>query len=332
MKRVLFWVFGILIVLLGLVLAAVVASQPKENESAATDETASERLVGVSLSPKSFAATDYLAFFDKAADVGNTLSWAGPWADLAKPNNAALTVIKESKKRGVTPVIITGPADGEVFDGIFQQGFRDAVLNFVKGNDVPYLGIGNEINITYYDSSARYESLVSILNQLAKDVKDASPTTKVFTIFQLERLKGLHGGLFGGKNSTTDNDMALLKGIENFDMVAFTTYPCLIYKTPAEIPEEYYSDITNHTNLPVIFTEVGWFREGPATGWEATVQEQADFITRFQELTERFDPKLVIWPFLYKQDIAAPFEGLFLLTSNEETSPGYEAWKSYPKD
>jgi len=29
-------------------------------------------------------------------------------------------------------------------------------------------------------------------------VKSVSPQTKVFTIFQLEQMKGLNGGLFGG--------------------------------------------------------------------------------------------------------------------------------------
>lgn len=319
------------IAVIGLILA-VVADLPDSSRVETPNITeASERLVGVSLSPKSFVGGDYLAFFDKAAEVGNLLSWAGPWQDLAKPNNAALTTIRESIKRNVTPVVITGPKADELADTAYQTGMRQAVLDFVRENDVPYLGIGNEIDEFYRDSPNNYQDFINFLNQLAAEVKTTSPSTKVFTIYQLERLKGLGGGLFGGANNPNDHDMALLEGLKSFDMVAFTTYPCLIYKNPTDIPEEYYSDIANHTQLPVIFTEVGWFRSAPATGWESSAEEQADFVAHFQRLTVRINPQLLIWPFIYNQNLPAPFDHLTLLEDGEDTSPGYEAWKNYPK-
>jgi hypothetical protein len=327
MKRAVLWTLGSLAAVI--VIVVMVAAFNRKGPEATDQSVTSRGLVGVSLSPKSFAAGDYLAFFNKAAAVGNALSWAGPWQDLAKSNNAALTVINESKKRRMTPFIITGPANDEVLDGVFRQGFHETVLNFVRANDVPYLGLGNEINNSYREAPERYEAVISTLNQLAKDVKAASPDTKVFTIFQLERLKGLHGGLFGGKNNTADHDMTLLNNLENFDMVAFTTYPCLIYKTPAEIPEKYYTDIANHTDLPVVFSEVGWFRETPVAGWESNEQEQADFIARFQKLTASLKPAAVIWPFLYDQDIPSPFQEIALLGPNQESSPGYRAWQDF---
>ncbi len=331
MKRVLLWA------LVGLAVIAIIAtvalvSRNDDNEPTDSSDKQSERLVGVSLSPRSFGAKDYLAFFDKAAEAGNALSWAGPYSDLAKTtNNPAETVLEQSKNSGSTPVIITGPGKGEVFDGIFRQGFSSAVLEFVKANEVPYLGIGNEIDELYLDSPAKYDAFIALANDLASQVKIASPETKVITIFQLERMKGLNGGLFGGVNNTDKNTMALLDGLKSFDMVAFTTYPCLIYKSPAEIPEEYYSDIANHTDLPVIFTEVGWFRETPVAGWESSEQEQADFISRFEDLTTRLNPQLLLWPFLFDQDIPEPFKQIGLLGVEQQTSLGYEAWKSYPK-
>jgi len=288
------------------------------------------KLRGFSLSPKSFSADDYPAFFSKAAQYGNTLSWAGHYSDLNKTEgNAAKNVLEQSKKYNLTPVLIIGPHNNEVLDGIGQQGLREAVLNFVKNNQVPYLGLGNEIDEVYAESPARYSTLINLLQTLAKDVKAASPETKVFTVFQLERVKGLQGGLFGKTNDPNKHLWSKVSELQDFDLVAFTTYPCLIYKSPAEIPEEYYSDIANHTQLLVMFTEIGWFRETPVTGWESTEQEQADFINRFAELSVRLEPKLVIWPFLYDQTIPKPFETIGLLGIDQEMSRGLDAWQVY---
>jgi hypothetical protein len=304
---------------------------PRTTETTNTDtEKTNLPLRGFSLSPKSFNAADYSSFFGVAAENGNTLSWAGQYGDLKKTTgNAAKLVIAESNKRKMTPVIIVGPGKGEVFDGIFQQGFRDTVLEFVRTNTVPFIGLGNEIDEIYEQSPARYASFASTIESLAAEIHQASPTTKVFTIFQLERTKGLRGGLFGGTNNLNNNRWSLASDFKNIDLIAFTSYPCLIYKSPTEIPEEYYSDISNHTKLPVAFTEIGWFRETPVAGWESDESEQAAFIEHFGELSARLNPTFVIWPFLYDQAVEVPFKSLGLLGSSQESSLGLDAWNRY---
>jgi hypothetical protein len=317
------------IALLALIIGGVVLAVKNRSveKSPTTAEEQPTTLHGFSLSPQSFEVDDYLGFFNTAAEHGNTLSWAGPYQDLTKDTgNAARTVVVEAKKRSLTPVIITGPGKSEVFDGTFTAGFRSAVLNFVKTYEVPYLGLGNEIDEVYRDSPARYTTLASTLEALAAEVKTASPKTTVFTIFQLERTKGLQGGLFGKQNNRGDTTWQLISDLKNFDSVAFTSYPGLIYKTPTEIPEEYYSEIANHTALPIFFTEIGWFRTTPVTGWDANADEQANFINTFDELTNRLSPRLVIWPFLYDQKVASPFDAMGLLGLDEDSSPGLAAW------
>jgi hypothetical protein len=329
MKKIVLWTVLVAILLVSALILFKRAKQPSAN----TETTISydqQRLRGVSWSPKSSSVADLNAFFKLIPSIGNALSWAGNYQDLAKTTgNAARTVIEQSRKYNITPIIITGPNNNEVLDGIGQENFRNAVLNFIKENDVPYIGLGNEIDEIYLKSPTRYENLIRIIEQLATDVRAASPDTKVFTIFQLERVKGMRGGLFGGKNDPSINSWPLIAEIKNLDFVAFTSYPCLIYKSPAEIPDEYYSEIANHTSLPVIFTEIGWFRETPTTGWESSEAEQAQFVQQFKQLTERIAPSIVIWPFLYDQDIATPFKQIGLLGQESTTSLGYEAWKNY---
>lgn len=328
MRKSILWI--LLIAVIAVTTVIVVSRRTTKDQSDKSDQVQTPtKLKGVSLSPINFEPDNYRDFFAKAAEVGNALSWAGNWQDLKNPNNAAKTVLVQAKKQNMTPIIITGPNKGEVYDGIFTQGFREAVLQFVGDNEVSFLGIGNEIDQEYLVSPARYQTLLSTLTSLATEIKSVSPTTKVFTVFQLERVKGLQGGLFGRINDQSQNLWKLVGELQGFDYIGFTTYPCLIYKSPAEIPDEYYTEISNYTDLPIIFTEIGWFRETPVAGWESNEAEQSQFIERFKTLIERVAPDVVIWPFLYDQNIAAPFKQIGLLSPTATSSLGYEAWKNY---
>lgn len=69
-------------------------------------------------------------------------------------------------------------------------------------------------------------------------IKSASPTTTVFTIFQLERMAGMQGGLYGGNNNASTEWSLLAKF--KMDAVGFTTYPDLVFKDPTDIPANFY--------------------------------------------------------------------------------------------
>ena len=187
-------------------------------------------------------------------------------------------------------------------------------------NKIKYLGLGVEVN-NYQD----YDNYLRNYNLLYDAVKDEFSDINVFPIFQYEYLRGLKGGLFGGVNDENKARWNLIQNI-NSDFIGFTTYPGLIYKSPDEIPEDYYLKIESYANKPIIFTEIGWFSEGPA-GWESSDDEQARFIQRYFELTKDLDVRVNIWLHLYEQEQAQePFKKMSLLSGNEETSAGFEAW------
>jgi hypothetical protein len=157
-------------------------------------------------------------------------------------------------------------------------------------------------------------------------VKKKSPDTKVFTVFQLEHLKGLKGGLYGGVNDPGAAEWALIDRFPKADLVGFTTYPGLIFKDPSEMPADYYAEIRNHSSKPVAFTEIGWQSEAWPAGWESGDAEQAAFVSRFFELTGGLNKEMAIWSFLYDPAAQKPFDSMGLIKKDGMKRPAWDIW------
>ena len=290
-------------------------------------------LKGVSLSPRSFEGDDFTDFFDKAKQAGDIVMWAGDWIELGNTSGGGATVTAElALTYNYIPLIEAHffiQSSGELvrpLDDATKLIYRNSAADFADRYEPEYLVFGIEVNALYEKSPEDFNEYVEFFSEVYDAVKAKSPGTKVFTTFQLERMKGLQGGLFGGENDPVSlSQWSLLDRFPKSDLIAFTTYPCLIYKDPSEIPQDYYSEITEYTTKPVVFTEIGWFRDGPS-GWESSQAEQAEFISTFFKLTGELKPEIAIWSFLYDQDIESPFETMGLLEVDETFSIALETW------
>jgi len=286
---------------------------------------------GVSLTPEAFDGPSFERFMAMVPEAGGVLSWAGEGTVLSTKKSAAAVVIGLARQRTWTPVVVAGAKSSILKDGLKRAALQEAIVGFAGREKPPYLGIGNEINFSYITDAER-DAMVDFFKDTYRKVKEASPKTRVFPVFQLEWMKGLRGGLFGGKDDTTQTDWAMIDRFPDADLIAFTTYPALAFQSPTNIPEDYYSEIGKHTNKPVAFTEIGWFRVGPkADGWESSPEEQAEFVRRVPAIVESIKPVFVIWPFLFDQSIGPPFEHMGLLPPTSSTTPGWEAWKVIAK-
>jgi len=288
-------------------------------------------LKGVSLSPRSYSEADFTGFFEKALEAGHVVTWAGDWGYLVN---------------GTAPVVVTELADVYKYEPVIlvtymdqsagtshplteetREAYLDAVGDYAAEYKPTYIGVGIEVNAVYMQSEETYMEFKGFFPQVCGVIKEASPGTQVFTVFQLEQIKGLGGGLFGGVNDESRNQWSLLDDFPDTDLLAFTTYPCLVFADPSEIPGDYYTEILAHTAKPVAFTEVGWFREG-FPGWESGPEEQAEFIDRFFELTGDVEPVMVVWSFLYDQNVQQPFDTMGLLDVEEKHTEAWDAWLS----
>ncbi|MBU0461283.1 MAG: hypothetical protein KJ574_01720 [Nanoarchaeota archaeon] len=317
-EKILFFLFLLLIVLA--IGGCATQSQPQALQPSATP--VSGVIKGVSLSPKSFQGSDFTDFFTKAKEAGSIVTWAGMWNEMSSEQSAPYVVEELSKQFGYEPISIVQIDENKINEEVTRAQYKESILDFIKKYKPRYVGIGNEIN-TY--SPEAFDAFIPFYGEVYDAIKEASPDTRVFTAFNLETMKWLRGGLFGGQNDPAKAQWGMLEEVSKSDLIAFTTYPCIIYKDPAEIPSDYYEEIRTHTSKPIAFIEIGWFRTGPA-GWESNDEEQAEFIKKYFELTRNLDPAFNIWSFLYDQDIQEPFTTMGLIKADGTQTAAWDEW------
>ncbi len=280
-----------------------------------TNEQTPQIQKGITLTPKSFEAEDFTSFFEKTNQL-DIITWSGDWNELSTHDSAPFVLTELSKTYDYTPIIALQfftQSSGELLrplDANTQQQYKDSTLSYVEQYHPKYLALGIETNILYEKSPEDFNNFVQFYNELYNEIKTISPETKIFTIFQLERMKGLEG-LFGTKTST---QWELLEQF-NQDLVAFTTYPSLIYNSPEEIPDDYYTEIQTHTTKPIAFTEIGWHTNQEPKGYESNEQEQSEFIPKFLNQTSK-NTEFIVWSFMYDQDTTIPFNSMGLYKSD----------------
>ncbi len=287
---------------------------------------------GVALTPRSFQGEDFSEFLELQGEIGEVVSWAGDWAELGEEDGTPAVLVGLADANHYIPVV-----EAQIFDastGALLRPLNDAnkaryvewAGDFCAEYEPPYLALGIEINILHEKSQTDYETFVDLFAETYDSVKAVSPDTEVFTIFQYERLKGLKGGLFGGENGS--GEWELLDDFPDADLAGFTTYPCLVYRDPAEIPSDYYSIIDESTDKRIAFTEVGWHASAEPAGWVSDGGEQARFVRRFFDIAVHDNTEMAVWAFMFDHPGApVPFDSMGLRTQAGEARQSWGAWK-----
>jgi hypothetical protein len=324
MKKWLIWmVAAVTLVSAAIILLIVLAVSRRSSEESSGQSTGAFK--GVSLSPKSFEGSDFTDFFRKAGEAGGTITWTGEWTQLADDKSAANVIMKLAGEYDYEPVILAGMnrlASGE------EANLVQAAAGFADTYKPKYLGIGVEVNVWRERAPEDYERLVAAFPQIYDAIKAASPETRVLTIFQLERLKGLRGGLFGGQNDESKSEWDQVARFEKADLIGLTSYPGIIYRDPAEIPADYYQSTADSIDKPIAITESGWASENPAEGWESSEEEQAKFVDLLSERLRPIKPELVIWSFLFDQQLDPPFAGTGLISRDGREKAAWVRWRA----
>ncbi len=293
---------------------------------------------GVSLSPRSYDANGFFEFAQLAADAGDLVTWAGDWLELADTTAAPHVLAQLGTLYGFTPVFLAtsfrtenGAPLRPLTPPIRAQYLR-AAASFARRFHPEFLGFGLETDVLLGRPTAELDAFVALFADAYDSVKAASPSTIVLTTFELERMKGLRGGLFGGANDTTMASWALLDRFPKLDLVAFSTYPNLIFGAPNEMPADYYASaeaiVAARAGKPIAISESGWHSDAAPVGWESSEAEQAVFVARLFELLSPASPRFIVWSFVYDQAVAAPFNSIGLRRADGTARPAWDAWVS----
>lgn len=314
----------------GLVSNGLVGEESEQTVATTASEATESRwdlsqpFVGFSVSPRAFDEDGLADFYDTAGDLGSAVAWVGPWQDLAEGGRWATTMTRE---HGLVPVVVTGFPTEEGTRSVPEDSSQlvSEVVGFVEENPVPYLGVGVETNTFLWEESVEeFEKYVVLFADVAAAVHEVAPGTKVFPGFQLERLRGLKGGLFG--DEPTDPEWDLLDRFPAADAIGFSTYPGLVFTHPDEMPDDYYSTILHHVDKPIVFTEVGWQAGGDLARWSGTPEKQATYVDAWvPELADVGD--MVIWSFLWDQETPPAFETMGLVPGSDDERPALQAWR-----
>jgi len=174
------------------------------------------------------------------------------------------------------------------------------VLRIAAAVRPEWFGLASEVNtLAALGDPALYAAVLEMINDLAPQVRSASPGTRVFVSFQADQANGVLG-------DPVIDHFALIDDFD-IDALGLSSYPVFVFDTPADVPGDYLAGFDAATELPLIMVEGGWNSEvTPATS--GTPQEQVDFFTRYEELLDGVAAEL--WVLLTFTDIDVPALGL----------------------
>ncbi|MDO8391600.1 MAG: hypothetical protein Q7V57_14055 [Actinomycetota bacterium] len=286
-----------------------------------------EPRTGFALSPKSYTGSDlpdFLALIDGNADI---LMHAGGWTELLQPQPSFTVIDGLAQQQGLDSLFVLNPvvAGAAPLTDASRGQLVTALREFLTAHQPAYLGLGNEVNKLADDDPAAFEQVVLLWAEALPVVRELSPDTKVFVTFQYEWLLGLRGGWFGGVEVA--EDWSSLDRFPGADVVAFTTYPSLVFDDPTTLPADYYTRIAAHTELPVLFTESGWTADDTLPLLPGSEQEQVSFIDVFATQAAELRAEVLVWSFVFGDQIPQQqFVGMTLRRADGSARPSWDRW------
>ncbi|MEM7285297.1 MAG: hypothetical protein AAF480_03015 [Actinomycetota bacterium] len=285
--------------------------------------------LGVAFSPRSYTGSDLPDFLSLVEPEVDLLMHAGDWAELADPGSPFHVFSTLATDRGHDFVMVISPSSGDELLRPLDAPTRDDYLrwlrDYLRDHQPAHLGLANEVNMLAVRDPAGYRAVVELWDAALPIVRELAPDTTVFVTFQYERTIGRHDGWFGGQ--VVPADWSVIDDFVGMDAVAFTTYPSLVLDDPADMSPDYYTRIASWTELPVIFTEVGWTADETLPILPGSEAEQVAFIDAFDAQLAALDGVAAVWSFVHGDLVAdLPFAEMDLRRGDGAARPSWDRW------
>jgi hypothetical protein len=263
---------------------------------------------------------------DFLAEMPFTGELVGVYVDWAASDLIESIRFVDQFAEGVDPLVALGFNIEHVDEDYFSRNaeeIKNTVHSVLKEFDLDYLAFGVEVNRLIPEvSQEAFLDFVSVYLQVYDLVKESSPDTKVFTIYQLEYLKGaayLSGREFEPQWETLD-----LFG-DKLDLLGLTVYPFLEYPSVGQIPEDYYAEVPLKIPLPIAITEMAWLSEDVLVV-EGSEEDQVAYFLQLLEATQHWKLEMMLYSFLYEPRGVDLFESAALKTNQGDPKEIYHYW------
>jgi len=205
-----------------------------------------------------------------------------------------------------------------------------AEARFIALNYRPaYFALGVEVNGAFERNPDAYRAFVDAYGEAYEAVKEASPGTLVFPTFQFEQLLGVVP--WEPPHVPRWELLADFEGHQ--DLFAITTYPSFVYEVARKVPSPYYSQIRDHTALPIAFASTGYASTPGREGLNSsTAAEQRRFLQRLLADADALQSPLVVWyagrdPGFAQEPPLDLLASIGLRTSADEPKEAWPTWE-----
>ncbi len=309
-------------------------------------------MLGFSSLPRELNAESYAAAIDFAGQHGEIVLIQRniPWAqfvpggslgdDLAEQTTSERDAVRDED---LTLFFAIDPTDGatgrdrlnELPEHLASRRFDDpdvraafrAYAEYVALNYKPeYLALGVEMNLYYEKNKDDWQNFLSLYRETYAAVKAASPETQITVTMQYEDLQGILP-----REDTHFVDWQLLRALDPVDFIGISTYPGFAYNDPAQIPDDYYLQLTAFTEKPIAIAEMGYAsREQPGV-IGGSEEQQTAFLERALEDAEDLSMPFAICfaildPAYARRTQFGSFENIGLLRGDDTQKPAWSAW------
>ena len=215
-----------------------------------------------------------------------------------------------------------------------QQKYKSFVIAMDSILKPEHLGLALETNLIRIASTpAIYNGMKQAANDVAKELKIKNSKAKLSVSIQVDLA---WGGLGGLPYQGIAQDLVDFPFIEE---LGFSSYPYLIYNTPAEIPQDYYTRLMSGINLPVFVSEGGWASKSVTTPSRSFISSDAiqkEYVERHHQLLNSVKATALFQLAFTDIDVSkippgvspniAYFTTIGLVDTNLQPKPSLSAW------
>ncbi len=165
-----------------------------------------------------------------------------------------------------------------------------------------YIGLASEINtMAAQGDMALYKEIRAMCNRLAPEIRQLSPSSRVFVSFQVDNAWQVSPW----PKSPVDQ-FALTREFD-IDVIGLSAYPGFSFASPADIPLDYLSRFHLESGKPLLMAEGGW---GSAGGVYNSPANQAAYYERVFDLLDGVQAELAILLLYQDLDMSDPGWGV----------------------